>query len=197
MAADDALRTVHPELVEGAPGEGGSRAWARKPNFDVDVRYRLELNSMADRESHGGRPPASGGHVGGEGGFGSASLPLTGWRRTFRSLSGNRDFNFLFVGNIGFFFGMQMMFLLRGWLIFAKWGDRRSNRGRAGLVIIAGPSSRVRSKTISAAHRPHSKRADSPARPDNHRPSRLEYKRKERSDDRSLITSPPDSNCLT
>ena len=61
--------------------------------------------------------------MGGEGGFGSASLPLTGWRRTFRSLSGNRDFNFLFVGNIGFFFGMQMMFLLRGWLIFDKWGD--------------------------------------------------------------------------
>ena len=78
---------------------------------------------MADRESNGGRPSGSGGHAGGEGGFGSAPLPLTGWRRTFRSLSGNRAFNFLFVGNIGFFFGMQMMFLLRGWLIFDKWGD--------------------------------------------------------------------------
>jgi MFS family permease len=49
------------------------------------------------------------------------ALPLTGWRQTFSSLSGNRDFALLFWGNIGFFFGMNMMIILRGWLVFDKW----------------------------------------------------------------------------
>ena len=50
-------------------------------------------------------------------------LPLTGWRQTFSSLSGNRDFRLLFGGNIGFFFGMNMMIILRGWLVEEKWHD--------------------------------------------------------------------------
>jgi MFS family permease len=50
------------------------------------------------------------------------ALPLTGWRRTFGSLSGNRHFQYLFAGNIGFFFGMNMMIILRGWLVVDKWG---------------------------------------------------------------------------
>ena len=44
-----------------------------------------------------------------------------GWRQTFSSLSGNRDFVNLFIGNIGFFFGMNMMIILRGWLVEDKW----------------------------------------------------------------------------
>jgi MFS family permease len=51
------------------------------------------------------------------------ALPLTGWRRTFSSLSGNRDFAFLFAGNIGFFFGMQMMMILSGWLVIHRWDN--------------------------------------------------------------------------
>lgn len=53
----------------------------------------------------------------------SAGLPLTGWRQTFSSLSGNRDFNYLFYGNIGFYFGMNMMIILRGWLVFDRWDN--------------------------------------------------------------------------
>ena len=49
--------------------------------------------------------------------------PLSGWRRTFSSLSGNRDFGFLFAGNIGFFFGMQMMMILSGWLVIHRWDN--------------------------------------------------------------------------
>lgn len=51
------------------------------------------------------------------------ALPTTGWRQTFSSLSGNRDFSFLFAGNVGFFFGMNMMIIVRGWLVQDKWDD--------------------------------------------------------------------------
>jgi MFS family permease len=51
------------------------------------------------------------------------SLPLTGWRHTFSSLADNRDFTFLFAGNIGFFFGMQMMMILSGWLVIDRWDN--------------------------------------------------------------------------
>src|SRR5512141_1927466 len=51
------------------------------------------------------------------------AVPLTGWRQTFASLSGNRDFTFLFAGNVGFFFGMQMMMILSGWLVIDKWDN--------------------------------------------------------------------------
>jgi MFS family permease len=51
------------------------------------------------------------------------ALPTTGWRQTFSSLSGNRDFSFLFAGNIGFFFGMNMMIIVRGWLVQDKWDN--------------------------------------------------------------------------
>jgi len=55
--------------------------------------------------------------------IGDDGLPLQGWRRTFSSLSGNRDFTFLFAGNIGFFFGMQMMMILSGWLVIHRWDN--------------------------------------------------------------------------
>jgi predicted MFS family arabinose efflux permease len=48
---------------------------------------------------------------------------LRGWRRTFSSLTGNRDFTLLFAGNIGFFFAMQMMMILSGWLVIHKWDN--------------------------------------------------------------------------
>ncbi|TAK61153.1 MAG: MFS transporter [Dehalococcoidia bacterium] len=51
------------------------------------------------------------------------AVPLTGWRQTFSSLSGNRDFTFLFAGNVGFFFGMQMMMILSGWLVIDEWDN--------------------------------------------------------------------------
>jgi MFS family permease len=51
------------------------------------------------------------------------ALPLRGWRHTFSSLSGNRDFTFLFAGNVGFFFGMQMMMILSGWLVIDRWDN--------------------------------------------------------------------------
>ena len=54
---------------------------------------------------------------------GGGALPLTGWRQTFGSLSGNRDFAYLFTGNVGFFFGMNMMIILRGWLVIDRWDD--------------------------------------------------------------------------
>jgi len=51
------------------------------------------------------------------------ALPLTGWRHTFSSLAGNRDFTFLYAGNVGFFFGMQMMMILSGWLVIERWDN--------------------------------------------------------------------------
>ena len=65
-------------------------------------------------------PPtvASGGN-----GLPRGALPLTNWRQTFSSLSGNRDFKFLFAGNIGFFFGMNMMIILSAWLVMKEWDD--------------------------------------------------------------------------
>ncbi len=54
---------------------------------------------------------------------GGGSLPLTGWRQTFSSLSGNRNFMFVFVGNIFFFFGMNMMIILSSWLVIEEWDD--------------------------------------------------------------------------
>lgn len=46
------------------------------------------------------------------------ALPLTGWRQTFASLLEHPVFATYYVGNIGFFFGMNMMIILRGWLVF-------------------------------------------------------------------------------
>ena len=51
------------------------------------------------------------------------ALPLKGWRHTFSSLSGNRDFAYLFASNVGFFFGMQMMMILSGWLVIHQWDN--------------------------------------------------------------------------
>jgi MFS family permease len=51
------------------------------------------------------------------------AVPLTGWRHTFSSLAGNRDFTYLFAGNIFFFFGMQMMMILSGWLVIERWDN--------------------------------------------------------------------------
>jgi len=48
-------------------------------------------------------------------------VPPNGWRQTFTSLQGNPNFRNLFVGNVGFFFGMNMMIILRGWLVEDKW----------------------------------------------------------------------------
>jgi len=71
------------------------------------------------------------------GGLPAGALPLTGWRQTFSSLSGNRNFTNLFAGNIGFFFGMNMMIILRGWLVEDKW----HNASYLGLIMatVAGP----------------------------------------------------------
>jgi MFS family permease len=60
-------------------------------------------------------------------------LPLQGWRRTFSSLSGNRAFTFLFLGNVSFFFGMQMMLVLIGWLVIRRW----DNPAYLGYVLAA------------------------------------------------------------
>ena len=57
------------------------------------------------------------------GGLPEGALPLTGWRRTFSSLFGNRDFALLFTGSVGFFFAMSMMMLLRSWLVIQRWDD--------------------------------------------------------------------------
>ena len=76
---------------------------------------------MPDHE--GDRPPTTGGRGGGAPVGGGESLPLTGWRQTFTSLAGNREFGLLFVGNIGFFFGMQTMIILRGWLVVERWDN--------------------------------------------------------------------------
>jgi len=70
-------------------------------------------------------------------GFAEGALPLTGWRQTFSSLSGNRPFQFLFTGNIGFFFGMNMMMLLQGWLVIDKW-DNASYLGYT-MAMVALP----------------------------------------------------------
>jgi predicted MFS family arabinose efflux permease len=53
----------------------------------------------------------------------SGGLSLSGWRQTFSSLSGNRNFKFLFAGNIGFFFGMNMMIILSSWLVIEEWDN--------------------------------------------------------------------------
>ena len=45
---------------------------------------------------------------------------VTGWRQTFGSLHGNRDFSVLFAGNIMFFFGMITMIVLRSGLVIQK-----------------------------------------------------------------------------
>lgn len=56
-------------------------------------------------------------------GMGEGGRSITGWRQTFSSLSGNRDFNLLFAGNVLFFFGMNTMIILRGWLVIDKWDN--------------------------------------------------------------------------
>ncbi len=63
-------------------------------------------------------PVSSGGAILPGGGF-----SLSNWRQTFSSLSGNRNFKFLFAGNIGFFFGMNMMIILSGVLVIEEWDD--------------------------------------------------------------------------
>jgi MFS family permease len=54
---------------------------------------------------------------------GSAPYVPSVWQQTFSSLHGNRDFTFLFAGNVGFFFGMQMMMILSGWLVIEEWDN--------------------------------------------------------------------------
>lgn len=56
------------------------------------------------------------------------ALPLTGWRQTFASLIEHPVFATYYVGNVGFFFGMNMMIILRGWLVF-QLTDRASSLG--------------------------------------------------------------------
>ena len=75
------------------------------------------------------------GSNGGSPGNGRDSVPpaLTGWRQTFSSLHGNPDFRNLFIGNIGFFFGMNMMIILRGWLVQDKW----DNAAYLGFIMAA------------------------------------------------------------
>lgn len=75
--------------------------------------------------AHGSRRGAPHGGFAGPpgGGVPQGALPLTGWRQTFTSLSDNRNFQYLFTGNIGFFFGMNMMIILRGWLVVDKWDN--------------------------------------------------------------------------
>jgi MFS family permease len=56
-----------------------------------------------------------------------------GWHRTFSSFSGNRSFTYLFAGNVSFFFGMQMMMVLIGWLVIRRW----DNAAYLGYVLAA------------------------------------------------------------
>jgi predicted MFS family arabinose efflux permease len=74
-----------------------------------------------DRSANGGSGPPSGG--GPLTRLAEGALPATGWRQTFSSLSGNRDFLYLFSGNVAFFFGMNTMIILRGWLVIDEWDD--------------------------------------------------------------------------
>ncbi|MGB2694262.1 MAG: MFS transporter [Dehalococcoidia bacterium] len=67
---------------------------------------------------------------------GDAAHPPAGWRQTFSSLSGNRDFGLLFIGNIGFFFGMQTMIIMRGWLVVEKWENAAYLGYIMGVVAI-------------------------------------------------------------
>ncbi len=76
-------------------------------------------------------PSSNGGPL--EGGVGAVQQEPTGWRRTFSSLQGNRNFRNLFIGNIGFFFGMNMMIILRGWLVQDKW----DNAAYLGFIMAA------------------------------------------------------------
>ena len=86
---------------------------------------------MADQHPRNDRQPRRDGHAssgypagGPGGGYSEGKLLITaasGMRHTFSSLSGNRDFSYLFTGNVGFFFGMSMMMLLRGWLVIDRW----------------------------------------------------------------------------
>jgi MFS family permease len=74
-------------------------------------------------------PPHPGSHAGNGARPGPANalpegaLPLTGWRQTFSSLSGNPDFALLYGGNVLFFFGMNSMIIIRGWLVIDKWDN--------------------------------------------------------------------------
>lgn len=78
----------------------------------------------------GGGPGPSGGALG------EGALPLTGWRQTFTSLSGNRDFALLFMGNLAFFFGMQTMIIMRGWLVVEEWHNAAYLGYVMGVVAI-------------------------------------------------------------
>lgn len=65
------------------------------------------------------------GRVGAARSLPEGALPLTGWRQTFSSLSGNPDFALLYAGNVLFFFGMNSMIVIRGWLVIDRWDDAR------------------------------------------------------------------------
>src|SRR3990172_4893980 len=80
---------------------------------------------MTSRDAEGRQVAAPGAHPAGPLGapLPEGALPLTGWRQTFSSLSGNRDFVYLFSGNIAFFFGMNMMIVLSSWLVVDRWDD--------------------------------------------------------------------------
>jgi MFS family permease len=82
-------------------------------------------------ETNGSIPGSNGGSP--ANGRDSVPPALTGWRQTFSSLHGNPDFRNLFIGNIGFFFGMNMMIILRGWLVQDKW----DNAAYLGFIMAA------------------------------------------------------------
>ena len=97
---------------------------------------------MADQRPENPKPPQQDSYSGGSPGaaYSEGTLLLTfakGLRHTFSSLSGNRDFKYLFIGNVGFFFGMNMMMLLRGWLVVVEW-DNVALLGYL-MLTMAGP----------------------------------------------------------
>lgn len=67
------------------------------------------------------------------GALAEGALPLTGWRQTFSSLSGNRDFGLLFTGNVAFFFGMNIMTIIWSWLVIVRW----DNASYLGYIMAA------------------------------------------------------------
>ena len=97
---------------------------------------------MSDQQPDGAKPPQPDSYAEGApgGAYSEGTLLITfvkGLRHTFSSLSGNRDFRYLFIGNVGFFFGMNMMMLLRGWLVVVEW-DNIALLGYL-MLTMAGP----------------------------------------------------------
>ena len=98
---------------------------------EADGQTPPEINGQPS-EAYGGSAPVEG--------YSEGALLMTvakGLRQTFSSLSNNRPFLFLFTGNVGFFFGMNMMMLLRSWLVIDKW-DNAALLGYL-LLTMAGP----------------------------------------------------------